>query len=252
MDERPTWSLDHGMTVSAPIPAPEPAPEHEDGRLLRGEATRERVLDAAERLFAEHGFEGVSIRQIAREAGVTLSVVGFHGGSKDDLSATVLGRRAAALNEGRRAALTAALAQPAPSLRAVIEAYVLPYTRLAWSGDPQWAAYARLIARIVTDAAWYPRVSGLFDPVAREFLQAIITLHPAAQRDRLAVAFVLSVTGMLSVASSRGRIDALSRALGTAPVADPDWHDCVLVDYIEGGLLQALHLPGAPLAADRA
>ncbi|MCU0906285.1 MAG: TetR family transcriptional regulator [Rhodobacteraceae bacterium] len=222
--------------------AADAAPDREDGRILRGEATRERVLDAAERLFAQHGFEGVSIRQIAREAGVTLSVVGFHGGSKDDLSVTVLERRAAALNARRRAALAAAMAEPDPTLRAVIEAYVLPYTRMVWSGDRQWGAYARLIARIATDEEWYPRVSRLFDPVAQEFLSAIVALRADIPRDRLAVAFVLSVTGMLSVASSRARIAALSRSLGATAARDPDWHDRVLVDYVEGGIRGALRL----------
>ncbi|MEC9103115.1 MAG: helix-turn-helix domain-containing protein, partial [Pseudomonadota bacterium] len=66
-----------------------------DGRLARGEATRERVLDAAERCFAAKGFEAVSIRQIAAEAEVTLGVVGFHGGSKEELFMTVFSRRAA-------------------------------------------------------------------------------------------------------------------------------------------------------------
>ena len=58
-----------------------------DGRIVRGAATREKVLDAAERLFADIGFDGVSIRQIAQEAGVTLGMVGFHGGSKVELFA---------------------------------------------------------------------------------------------------------------------------------------------------------------------
>lgn len=85
----------------------ESEPVREDRRLMRGEATRERVLDAAERLFADEGFDAVSIRQIAQEAGVTLGVVGFHGGAKLDLFRTILARRVATLTAERTRALDA-------------------------------------------------------------------------------------------------------------------------------------------------
>jgi AcrR family transcriptional regulator len=47
--------------------------------------TRERILDAAERLFARNTFEGASIREIAKAAGVPVALVNFHGGSKEEL-----------------------------------------------------------------------------------------------------------------------------------------------------------------------
>lgn len=216
----------------------------EDGRLVRGEITREKVLSAAERLFAEDGFEGVSIRDIAREAGVSLSVVGFHGGSKDDLFLTIFQRRAETLNHARREALAELRARKGDALtrRDILEAYILPYSRMAWSGDPQWAAYAKLIARIATDERWYPRVRDLFDPIAQEFLAAIVAVDPDAPRDRLAMAFVVSVTAMLSVVSSQMRIHALSRALGTEAPSDPAWTNTVLIDICEGGLENALRV----------
>jgi AcrR family transcriptional regulator len=216
----------------------------EDGRLARGELTREKVLDAAERLFAEHGFEGVSIRDIAREAVVSLSVVGFHGGSKDDLFLTIFQRRAETLNYARREALAELRAHKGDALtrRDILEAYVLPYSRMAWSGDRQWAAYAKLIARIATDERWYPRVRDLFDPIAQEFLAAMLAVDPDAPRDRLAMAFVVSVTAMLSVVSSNMRIRTLSSALGTEAPSDPAWFNTVLIDICEGGFENALRV----------
>lgn len=217
-------------------------PDHkEDGRVLRGEATREKVLDAAERLFADHGYEGVSIRQIAKEAGVSLSVVGFHGGSKDDLFVTIIDRRAASLNEARGAALARVTAEKGAALshEDIMAAYILPYTRMATSGERQWKAYTRLIARIALDERWYPKVRDLFDPTASEFLHALATLNPETPRDRLAAAFVLTVTSMLSIMSSRPRVSALSSTLGQPAPDDPDWLAQVLVDYCLGGLARA-------------
>ena len=220
----------------------DPAATIEDGRIARGEATRQKVLDAAERLFAEHGFEGVSIRDIAREAGVTLSVVGFHGGTKDALFLTLFQRRAETLSQARADALNALRGERGTTLtrRDILQAYILPYLRMAWSGDRQWAAYAKLIARIATDDRWYPRVRHLFDPTASDFLMALAEVSPGTPRDRLAMAFVVMVTAMLSAVPTLQRVRALSRALGAPMPEDPDWCNAALIDFCDGGFDRAL------------
>jgi AcrR family transcriptional regulator len=215
----------------------------EDGRLLRGEATRERVLDAAERLFAEYGYDGVSIRQIAQEAGVTLGVVGFHGGLKLDLFKTILARRVATLSAGRRAALVALRARDSdpPDLYALMDAYISPYLDAASGGDPQWRAYAKLIARIVDDERWYPHVRELYDPVAREYLEAIRLAMPHADPAKLATAFVLSVSSMLSLVASRLRIVSLSDREGSARAdgGDIPAYRETLIAFCVGGIERA-------------
>lgn len=215
----------------------------EDGRLLRGEATREKVLNAAERLFGEHGFDGVSIRQIAKEAGVTLGVVGFHGGAKFDLFQTVLRRRVNKLTAERDRRLADLQSGDAPpTLKALMDAYISPYVEVASADDPQWRAYARLIATCVSDDRWYPSVGELYDPMARKYLAAIAALHPDIDRDKLATAFVLSVAAMLSIVASRIRIAALSERNGRdgrAPAAALAYRD-VLVDFCAGGIEAAI------------
>ena len=208
-----------------------------DGRLARGEATRDRVLDAAERLFASMGYDAVTIRQIAQEAGVTLGVVGFHGGAKEDLFRTVLARRVDTLNALRRAGLAALRAQGTPGMRDVVDAYLTPYLDIASRGDPQWRAYAQLIARIVSDDRYYPQVRGLYDPVATEYLDAMQAAAPQADRQALAGAFVLTVAAMLSIVASSTRIEGLSGSPGPdSPMA----LRAMLVDYCTGGIERAL------------
>ncbi|MEP3333228.1 TetR/AcrR family transcriptional regulator [Sedimentitalea sp.] len=208
-------------------------PVQTDGRLLRGEATRERVLDAAERLFAAEGFDAVSIRRIAAEAGVTLGVVGFHGGSKQNLMRTVLERRVEALNTRRRAALEALRdAKTPPALGDLVDAYLTPYLEYASQGDPQWRAYARLIARIANDDRWYPSVGGLYDPVAREYLRAMQQARPDAPQQELATALTLTVASMLSLVASRARIAGLSNR---APGSPMEYRD-TLITFCLGGI----------------
>ncbi len=205
-----------------------------DGRILRGEATRERVLDAAERCFGDGSFEEVSIRQIAAEAGVTLGVVGFHAGSKLDLFRTVLERRVETLNHARRKRLAALLdASPKPALRELCDAYIAPYLEVAAQGDAQWRAYARLVARISTDDKWYDEVGRLYDPVAREFIAAIRLSRPEAEPERLAAAMTLSVASMLTLVSTRARITGLS---GQPDPGSPLAYREMLVDFCSGGI----------------
>src|ERR1700733_7444255 len=66
---------------------------------------KERILDAAERLFARHGFYGISVRDITEAAEVDVALVNYHFGSKRELFAAVFQRRAEMLNPERLARL---------------------------------------------------------------------------------------------------------------------------------------------------
>lgn len=107
-----------------------------------GEATRDRVFLAAERLFAKNGFQSVSVRDITAEAGVNLAAVNYHFGSKDGLLFEIFRRRSAELNRTRARMLHEASAAHGgkPPVRAILEALLTPPVR--WL-DP---ARDRLIA----------------------------------------------------------------------------------------------------------
>ena len=66
----------------------------------QGPETRIRILDAAEKLFMEHGFDGTSMRMITSSAKVNLAAVNYHFGSKDALIQEVFRRRLSAMNKG--------------------------------------------------------------------------------------------------------------------------------------------------------
>ncbi len=63
--------------------------------------TKGRILDAAEDLFIEHGFEAMSLRQITSHADVNLAAVNYHFGSKEALIHSMLARRLDRLNVER-------------------------------------------------------------------------------------------------------------------------------------------------------
>lgn len=197
--------------------------------------TRARILDAAERVFAERGFEGASIRDIAAQAGVQVALVNHHGGHKEDLFAHIVERRAATLSERRLAALDARRAEGPLDTRAVLHCFLAPYVEMAQSGEPQWLAYARLVAMVSADPRWRDLAARCFDPTARRFIDELAALHPNAPHQAVATGFVYSVAAMLAQITSAWRISALSE---TAPSA-PDQLD-ELVTYCTAGLAALL------------
>ena len=93
--------------------------------------TRERLLDAAERLFAQEGMAGASLRQITSDAGANLAAVNYHFGSKLELVRAVIERRLKPINAERLTRLDALEAQPGgPDLRALLSAFLGPALNL--------------------------------------------------------------------------------------------------------------------------
>jgi len=91
-------------------------------------ATKAAVFCAAERLFALHGFQNVSVRDITAEAGVNLASVNYHFGSKDGLLFEIFRRRTAELNRERARMLHEANDRHGgkPPVREILEALFAP------------------------------------------------------------------------------------------------------------------------------
>lgn len=107
-------------------------------------STKERILGAAEALFAVHGFAGASLRQVTSAANVNLAAVNYHFGSKDKLIEEVFRRRLDELNRRRLAAL-AALGDE-PDLEAVLDAFIRPALELSLDRSGG-GAFVRVLAR---------------------------------------------------------------------------------------------------------
>ncbi|MEB3982024.1 TetR/AcrR family transcriptional regulator [Mycobacterium sp. 663a-19] len=108
-------------------------------------ATALQLLLAAERLFAEHGVAGVSLRQISIEAGSSNnSAIRYHFGSKDDLLRAIFAYRLSDLMQ-RRALLRARA--DLDDLRAQVEAHILPLIELAESPDSSYVSFIDQLQR---------------------------------------------------------------------------------------------------------
>jgi AcrR family transcriptional regulator len=92
--------------------------------------TKDRILDTAERMFAEQGFELTSLRALTAEANVNIAAVHYHFGSKERLFEAVLQRLVGPVNTERLTTLDALEARGTPTLEGLIDAFVGPPLRL--------------------------------------------------------------------------------------------------------------------------
>ncbi|WP_298933549.1 TetR/AcrR family transcriptional regulator [uncultured Ruegeria sp.] len=173
--------------------------------------TKARILDAAESIFAERGFEGASIRDIAAKAGVQIGLVHHHGGGKEELFYRTVARRANALAHRRIEALEIEKAKGALSLRAILDCFIRPYMMLAQTGGPGWLAYGRLVAHVSVDPRWREIAAECFDPTAHRFIAEIAALYPDTDPALLASGQVYSVSAMLAHLNSAWRVEALAQ-----------------------------------------
>ncbi|WP_299886141.1 TetR/AcrR family transcriptional regulator [uncultured Ruegeria sp.] len=173
--------------------------------------TKARILDAAESIFAERGFEGASIRDIAAKAGVQIGLVHHHGGGKEELFYRTVARRANSLAHRRIEALEIEKAKGALSLRAILDCFIRPYVMLAQTGGPGWLAYGRLVAHVSVDPRWREIAAECFDPTAHRFIAEIAALYPDTDPALLASGQVYSVSAMLAHLNSAWRVEALAQ-----------------------------------------
>lgn len=127
--------------------------------------TKSRILDAAESLFMEHGFEATSLRQLTAAAGVNLAAVNYHFGSKEELFQAVLTRRLDPMNQERIDLLARyereAGARPLTCER-ILSAMLIPALRLSRDERRGGKNFLRVLGRAYADPA----------PFIRNFLSA--------------------------------------------------------------------------------
>lgn len=113
--------------------------------------TKKHILDAAEKLFALHGFSETSLREITSEAGVNLAAVNYHFGSKESLLDAVMERRITPLNQSRLRLLQKVEdgKQPA-TIRNIISCFIRPPLEMLKSG-PQQRYFILLTGRIMSE-----------------------------------------------------------------------------------------------------
>ncbi len=172
------------------------------------DATRERILDTAERHFALYGFAGASLRGITRDARVNVAAIHYHYGSKEKLLSATMERIVAPVNEQRLRLLDEAIAAAggAPSVEAILSAFLCPDLILIRDLGDRGVMMARFSGRSATEPGEVVvRVlRGIYGDLGDRFIDALAGAVPGVPRAEIAwrlrcvvaiITYLLSNTG---------------------------------------------------------
>jgi len=210
--------------------------------------TQTRILDAAEELFMQHGFEGASMRMLTAKAAVNLAAVNYHFGSKDALIEAVFRRRLDAMNAARIAELDRLEAEAAGRPLApgpIIRAFVGASLRMIEDSKCGGRNFIRLLGRTYTDPQKHIRslIGQLYAPAMERFKNAFERALPQMPRDELVwrIHFMFG-----TLAYTLAATDTVQLIAGCKP---EDRYDARLLEarltaFLAAGLLAPLHDAG--------
>lgn len=166
--------------------------------------TPDRLLLAAEALYAEQGYDKTSVRDIAREAGANLAAVGYHFGSKENLFHSLIQRRAEAINRRRLEDLRRLVARHAPQpppLSEVLDVFVRMMFEKCTSDPLRGYIFRRVVVRTACDADSVLRTLLMKEmaPVLREFEQVLGAILPLADTEKLRVGLLFYLGAFINM-----------------------------------------------------
>ncbi|MEV0226783.1 TetR/AcrR family transcriptional regulator [Streptomyces sp. NPDC050704] len=175
----------------------------------RPASTRDRLLDTAERLFAEHGFAATSLRTLTEAAGANVAAVNYHFGSKEGLLRSVVERAMASVN-GERLRLLEELGASGrkPTVEELVRAFVATGASIVERSGERGPAVARFLGRVMFEPD--PAVRRLFGtevaPVEGQYLDALQAALPELPPDEVAFRY-RAMVGLLGLHQSNALDD---------------------------------------------
>jgi len=220
---------------------------------MSAEETKTVILDAAERLFADHGFAATSLRTIIAEAGVNLAAVHYHFGSKEALIKAVLERRIEPMNQERLRRLERVEADGSDRpdyLEGLIEALVGPPLRLSAQDKDAGDYFMKIIGRTFAEAD--DKLKGMFlqmfDEIVRRFFPAFKMACPHLPPETLFWRCHFMIGGMAHTMCDKEVVEYYAK--GVCDTKDVERIIGELVDFASAGLRSESRLAAAQSMAN--
>ncbi len=187
--------------------------------------SKRKLLDAAELLFAEKGFEAVSVRDITQHAKANVAAVNYHFGSRDELLALVMHRYMAPLTERRIARLDAAEQEwsgQAVPLEGIIDALVRPLATQVSGSELTERVFHRLVGRIFTQQGdgLPPLIEDQLRVVFERFRKAFAKTLPGVPAEELVWRMHFMAGGMIHMLTHREVLRSISHQASGEPSVD--------------------------------
>jgi AcrR family transcriptional regulator len=175
------------------------------------EGTRERILRTAERLFAERGFNGVSVRELAAAAQVNIASIGYHFENKEGLLSEVYRRHCEPMIEQRLRGLEAASPlRGRARLAAIIEAFVRPALQQVEVEAGETFIRLRAVLSGENSELLEKLVAQNFDQSSTAFIDALCESLPHLSRTDVCWRFHFLLGAIYYTAAGPHRIHAFS------------------------------------------
>lgn len=178
------------------------------------------ILNAAERVFGEHGYAGASMRNIAEEAGVAQALVHYHYATKDKLYEAVFERRSSAINQYRGKLLDALFAsERTATVEDVLTIAFTPLSEIFHGEDAvNLALYVQLVASVSLGSDERSRRirETYYDPIAERIIDALHTVMPGISREHATWAYLFSVGARQQAHALNGRAARLGASARTS------------------------------------
>jgi AcrR family transcriptional regulator len=199
------------------------------------ETSREKLIQRAERLFAERGFDGVSVRDITNDAKVNSALVGYYFRGKEGLLAEVYTRHCEPLRR-ERARLLAEYNSNGKSatLEQILEAFIRPSLR-AGHGSEEGRSFSRLRAILSAEnsSLLEQLVAQTFDETNRSFIDAMCKRLPHLSREDVFWRFHFLLGTIYYTATGPHRIRTLSK--GKCDPSNPEATTDELIRFAAAG-----------------
>ena len=185
------------------------------GNCSVSEKTRQRILGAAGKVFAQGGYRAMTLRQVTHEAKVNLAAVNYHFGSKMNLMRALLRDRFEPINQQRRQLLDQQVKAHAPDpvpLSIIYDTLFRPLFTGIGSASDNDTNLIQIISRALTEPAEFIR--GLhkefFADLSKRFMSEIQRSCPELSPEQIQYRFFLSVSTMIGTVIEQVHLETIS------------------------------------------
>lgn len=207
--------------------------------------TKQKIIDAALVLFAENGIDGVPVRAITRKAGVNVSAIHYHFGGMDAVAEAVFDELSARINGRRLENLTEILASAKsesrkPRVADIVAVFATPYLGPQGNTEGQLLAQLILKHRISPSPMTEKVIWKHFDPMAKQFVEALHKAVPEVPLGQMYWRYMLMVSTVVLSISDKGNANRLRRLSNEESAANASSLRGALIEFVVGGI-QAPH-----------
>ncbi|MXP29622.1 TetR family transcriptional regulator [Porphyrobacter algicida] len=180
------------------------------------EASIERILDAAEQLFAEFGYHGVTLKDVAKKVGVSSTLLHYHFSGKESIYEAVWARKAPISSRNRLAAMRRYAEEVGDdvTVEGALRAWIDTDLNAQIEQEEYWSAFGRIAAQANSSVGWgAEKMTNYFNPVVLALIDLLKKAMPDTDEERIFWGYHFVSGAMTHNMARTGRLDELSHGL---------------------------------------